>query len=177
MSQKTIVLLFALGAVIAVRGTADDSGYRLPRDTEPISYGLRIAPNYKAGDNTYEFTGRVEILLKANYYTSNITLNAKDIKIWKWELVDYKTQTKMNVDECNMIPEKEWAVIYPTDHLLQGRQYQLNLIFSGLLRPDMTGFYKSTYRVDDVNKCVFPVCRINGVSRFKGWETFRGAPA
>lgn len=169
MSQTKIIFLIVLIAVATVRRVTganddpvqDDSSYRLPRDTEPVAYGLRLAPVYNQNSDRYQFSGQVEILLKVNRFTSTITLNAKDIRINSAEITEYKTQTNIEVDGCIMVPDKEWVVIYPAKNLLKDRQYQLKLVFQGLLRTDMTGFYKSTYWVNNVNKCVLSVCRVD----------------
>lgn len=148
---------FVLAVVLVSTGgdTGDGSvSYRLPRDTEPVAYGLRLVPKYDQPSNAYSFGGQVEILIRVNSITPNVTVNAKDMQIKSVAVTEYKTQTDLEVDGYDMLPDQEQLVIYVAKNLLVGRLYELKIMFQGLLRTDMTGFYRSIYKENNVNKCV-----------------------
>lgn len=119
--------------------------YRLPRNTEPLTYGLRLFPGYDKSSNKYQFRGQVEILIRVNKITPNVTLNAKDIYINSVAVNEFSTQKDLEVDSFNLIPDREQLVITTNKNLLADRQYQIKIIFQGILRTDMTGFYRVTY--------------------------------
>uniref|UniRef100_A0A2S2PB91 glutamyl aminopeptidase n=2 Tax=Schizaphis graminum TaxID=13262 RepID=A0A2S2PB91_SCHGA len=159
MCIKTVATIVALvSAVVAVHpiaGSADEaesSSYRLPRDTQPLAYGLRLVPKYDAGSDMYTFGGQVEILIYVNCITPNVTLNAKDMQIKSLAITEFKTQTDVAVDSYELDNDAEILNIYADNNLLVGRRYQVKIVFQGLLRTDMTGFYRSVYKEDGVTK-------------------------
>jgi len=160
MCTKTVATIVALvsAVVVAVHpiaGSADQaesSSYRLPRDTQPLAYGLRLVPKYDVGSDMYTFGGQVEILIYVNSITPNVTLNAKDMQIKSLAITEFKTQTDVAVDSYELDNDAEILKIYADNNLLAGRRYQVKIVFQGLLRTDMTGFYKSVYKEDGVNK-------------------------
>jgi len=159
---KIIVLVAALVAIHPISSFAGNqpakaksgssSSYRLPRDTRPLAYGLRLVPKYEKGSNLYTFGGQVEILIYINRITPNVVLNAKDMQIKSVAITETKTQTDMPVDSYVLDNDAEILNIYAANNLLAGRKYQVKIVFQGLLRTDMTGFYRSTYKENDVTK-------------------------
>lgn len=158
-----VVLVCAAVAVRPIAGSTDrrataqdesdgPSSYRLPRDTQPFAYGLRLAPKYDKGSDLYTFGGQVEIFILVNSITPNVTLNAKDIQINSVAITELKTQKDLEVDSYEIDNDAEILKIYAASNLLVGRQYQVKIVFQGLLRTDMTGFYKSVYKEDGVTK-------------------------
>lgn len=167
MCTNTVITIVALVcAAIAIRpiacsadrqataqGESDgSSSYRLPRDTQPLAYGLRLVPKYDKGSNLYTFGGQVEILIYVNSITPNVTLNAKDMQIKSVAITELKTQKDLEVDSYEIDNKAEILKIYAASNLLVGRRYQVKIVFQGLLRTDMTGFYKSVYTEDGVTK-------------------------
>lgn len=132
----------------------NDLAYRLPRDTEPVEYGVRLVPKYDKGSNMYTFGGQVEIVIKVNSITSDVIMNAKDMEIKSVAITELKTQTNLEVDGYTMIADTERLVIYAAKNLLAGRYYQVKIVFQGYLRTDMTGFYRSLYNENGKNKYV-----------------------
>ncbi|VVC40906.1 Hypothetical protein CINCED_3A003082 [Cinara cedri] len=130
----------------AVQGTPQTDDDRLPRDTEPLAYGLRLVPSYDKPSDQYQFGGQVEILIKVNEITPNVTLNARDMVIKSVAVTEYSTQTDLEMDAFVMVPDEERLVISTTKNLLAGRRYQVKIVFQGMLRTDMTGFYRSVYK-------------------------------
>lgn len=154
MSVRAIaIFLFALRGASSLR-YADDSPYGLPRDTEPLAYGLRLAPRYDPAENQYTFGGQVEIWVHVNSITANVTLHARDLEIKSVAIVESKTQTSVAVDGNEMDASAERLVIYAGSSLLPGRVYQVRIVFQGLLRTDMTGFYRSLYTENGERKYV-----------------------
>lgn len=148
-----MIYAFILGALAvqafgAAQKANDDVG-RLPGDTEPLAYGLRLVPRYDQGDDRYTFTGQVEITIKVNRITPNITMHAKDMRITSAGVTEVETGIDLKVDSHVIFRDEELLVIYMGKNLLVGRQYEVRMTFHGYLRTDMTGFYKSTYVVNN----------------------------
>lgn len=160
-----IILLFFVVTLMKCRSTTDAGSLndpssspeyrdRLPRDTEPIAYSVRLAPKYDNDTGEYEFGGQVEILVRVNHITAYVTLNARDMTIKDVAITEYRTQTDVPLIGYELIEADEFLVIHADANLLTGRQYLVKVMFLGYLRPDMTGFYHSTYTVDGEKKYV-----------------------
>jgi len=158
MGIKTVTKIVALvAALVAVHPNASSSAesepsYRLPRDTKPLAYGLRLVPRYDKGSDLYTFGGQVEILIYINSITPNLTLNAKDMQIKSVAITELKTQADIPVDSYELDNDAELLHIYSSSNLLTYRRYQVKIVFQGLLRTDMTGFYRSMYKENNVTK-------------------------
>lgn len=132
--------------------TLDDG--RLSGDTEPLAYGLRMVPRYDKDGDRYTVDGQVEILIKVNRFTQNIKMHAKDLLITSVTVTEVVTETELPVDSHDVDRDNELLLVYVGKNLLVGRQYDVRITFRGLLRTDMTGFYRSTYTVNDKTMCV-----------------------
>lgn len=132
------------------------AGDELPDDTEPVAYGLRLAPRYDPAADQYAFGGQVEICIRINTITLMVTLHARDLQIKSVSIVESQTQVSVDVDYWTMLADEERLVIGPGDHLLAGRVYQVRIVFQGLLRTDTTGFYRSLYMENGQQKYVRP---------------------
>jgi len=113
---------------------------------------LRLAPKYDEGSDLYTFIGQVEILIYVNSITPNVTLNAKDMQIKSVAITEMKTQKEQPVDSYELDNDAEILYIYAENNLLAYRRYQVKIVFQGLLRTDMTGFYRSMYKENNVTK-------------------------
>lgn len=147
-----MILAFVLGTLmVQVIGSSEevaDDG-RLPRDTEPVAYGLLLVPRYDNGKDRYTVDGHVEVLIRVKKITPKITMHAKDMYISSVTVTEVKSETDLKVDSHSIDRDKELLVIYVVKNLLAGRQYQVRITFHGYVRTDMTGIYKSTYTVND----------------------------
>lgn len=130
------------------------AGDELPGDTEPVAYGLRLAPRYDPAADQYAYGGNVEIWIRVNAITSVVTLHARDLQIKSVAIVEGQTQVSVAVDYWTMLADQERLVIGPGDHLLAGRVYQVRIVYQGLLRTDTTGFYRSLYTENGQQKYV-----------------------
>ncbi|KAG4067289.1 hypothetical protein HA402_000280 [Bradysia odoriphaga] len=87
-----IIILFVLGAIYAVASaptlinyeensvkSSDITTFRLPNNTNPLFYNLRIDTNIHRGD--FSFTGEVNITFNALETTNNVTLHARQLLI------------------------------------------------------------------------------------------------
>ncbi|XP_063992148.1 uncharacterized protein LOC135170322 [Diachasmimorpha longicaudata] len=128
-----------------VRG--DPKVYRLPTDVVPVSYTIKLEPDFDSGNFT--FTGVSEITINVLTKTDKITLHASNLTIAKSELrnaANVLIETK-----CNPLnPTNDFLIINLTQVIAPGT-YKLKLEYEGKLNDDLKGFYRSSY-VDDYGK-------------------------
>lgn len=122
--------------------------YRLNRDVEPIDYLLELTPYLtKTGDKEqFTYDGKVTIKLKPTEPgVKVITLHKQDLNV---KLVGVSDTLKSGSisDHDSYDPQTNKYSVILKEPLIERRVYELELVFSGKLRTDMTGFYRSSYR-------------------------------
>ncbi|XP_050432744.1 uncharacterized protein LOC126840826 [Adelges cooleyi] len=146
-----VIILFILGVFTSGKCQSDNEEdlYRLPGDTVPVFYLLRCGPDFDRPPPNFPFVGYVEITILVKRITQVITLNAVQIEVGEIKIEECITQTPIGVIG-QQFTDYERLKIYTEKPLLVGRNYRVTIPFQGLLRADMTGFYKSSYKVDGI---------------------------
>ncbi|XP_050434289.1 aminopeptidase N-like [Adelges cooleyi] len=115
----------------------------LPTTTVPNSYSLCVAPNFQNKDAS--FAGLVKIFITTINITSEVVLHAKDLKITSIKFTEVITEREITLKEWTCDEDNEQVMIMLEDMLPPNQEYMIAIRFNGLLRNDMTGFYKSSY--------------------------------
>lgn len=123
--------------------------YRLPGNTTPKSYNLKIMPNYNCLTDAVDFDGEVEIVINVQSETSTITLNSKNILVYVVYVHEQITEDDVDVTEVSYDSQNEQCNILLRSQLKVGIQYLLNIEYHVKIDTnDMEGFYKSKYNKD-----------------------------
>lgn len=123
----------------------DNVNYRLPNNTKPLEYDIQLETYLEKKDN-FTFNGTVTITFKVvEKGTKEITIHARQLTITgtpklilggaNFELEQYKYD---KTTEFLTFPLKD-------NSLLENGVYTLTLSYTGELRTDMGGFYRSSY--------------------------------
>jgi len=137
----TVVAIFCLVAGYDAK-TEDTS--RLPGNSEPRLYALRVEPNLENAT----FSGSVDITIEVKTTTSAITLNSKDLVLHEIKVTDENTDRDISVKSWSYAEDREQVVISMDGHVLANRRYTIRIRFEGILRDDGTGFFKSGYETE-----------------------------
>lgn len=149
MMWATVFSIVVLCLVQGYDGQTVDSG-RLPDNTEPRSYALRVEPNLEPENAS--FAGSVDITIAVMTATSTITLNSKGLVLHDIRVTDENTDRDISVSSWSYVEDREQVVISMDGHVLANRRYTIRIKFEGILRDDGTGFYKSGYETDSDGK-------------------------
>ncbi|MFI5205342.1 MAG: M1 family metallopeptidase, partial [Candidatus Paceibacterales bacterium] len=111
---------------------------RLPAHIKPERYQLTIKPDLEG----FTFFGEEKIYLALAKSSRQITLHAKELKIWdvEFQISNYKFQTKNIVYN----QKAETATFIFNKKIPEGKGI-LSLKFEGVLNDKMRGFYRSRY--------------------------------
>lgn len=121
----------------------DGISYRLPNDTTPLRYDLWLSTAIHQGNFTFEGRVRIQILVIVN--TPNITLHYRQLTITGVTLLD---QEQMPIQEnvpYSRRSVQEFMDIQPSQSLVSGGIYWVEITYYGTLRTDDAGFYRSSY--------------------------------
>jgi len=126
--------------------------FRLPENAKPVSYNLWFAPNM----SDWTFEGRAKIIVKIiESNTQTLTLNFNNLMMTSVSVTDV---TNPNVirdvpySSLNYLTINEQFEINFKSALTKNRNYELAINYTGSIRDDMTGLYKSSYVEDGVTK-------------------------
>jgi len=124
----------------AVSGTQIFPGteYRLPQAVWPLHYEIELTPDFEH----FTFHGQVAIDVDVRQATSQITLNARELKLGK-AVVESADGTSLN-GTVALDEELERAVISFNGTLGKGK-WRLKVPFTGILNDELKGFYRSTW--------------------------------
>lgn len=130
--------------------------YRLPENTEPVSYKLRVKPIVDLINNNYTFYGQVDIVIRVKQYTDEIVLNSKGLNVSSVSgLEDWKTKRVTAVKNYVCNENDEQLVIKLEKSILPPRNYSFSVVFQGILRNDFTGFHKYFYDSRNNSRYIF----------------------
>lgn len=116
--------------------------YRLPNNTKPESYNIRVSTYIERND--FSFSGRVAIKLRVLEASYNITIHARQLDIKSIKLAtSFGVMIHLNPHTHDNVTDH---LVIPTQVQLQKDiQYVLTMEYSGVLRTDLMGFYRNTY--------------------------------
>jgi len=141
------------GSLLATLENSNATGeltlYRLPNNTVPLSYSLHMVPHL-TGD--FGFDGEVIIDINARRTSRTIYLHSAGLTIKSAQL--YKEGRKLfplfALDPANQILKVESQI-----DLEENANYSVAIKFNGTLTDQMTGFYRSSYKIGNITKYVF----------------------
>lgn len=162
----------------ATNSTVEKLNYRLGTEVVPVDYIIELTPyfNNESGKEAFTFDGSVKITLQSTQADINtITLHKEDLDIseqsltvktkyfpmFPWELQNY-TIIHNDYDDRT----KKYSIIL-SESLVQHQLYELNIKYTGKLRTDMLGFYRSSYNDGNMTKYVKQLRQIYRKKKFQ----------
>jgi aminopeptidase N len=129
-----------------IKPFSDDG--RLPKDVVPVHYDLQLTTNVHNNGNR-AITGFVKILVKILTETNRIVLHNRGLNI---NYVNLLTENGANSIQVNYTTDssRDFLIIVPVNAqvvLPAGNEFYIEIKFTGNLRTDMGGFYRSLYYV------------------------------
>lgn len=157
--QSDELLQFSHGLYVknGLEGTSSNDGvvemkvFRLPNNIFPVSYVLEVETDLV----NMMYSGNVEIIVKATARTCQIILNAKDVTVTEIEVIDQTSTDTLKVADRYLVENNEQYIIILNETvrcLEPSISYIVKATFRASLRDDMSGYYKSSYKEDNVTK-------------------------
>lgn len=128
-------------AVEKLQTDINEIKYRLPNNTKPINYDITLITNIDK--NEFNFSGVAVISLQVLETSANITLHARQLTIKSVKLTTLSgIMIRLNPSTYDVTTE---FLTIPTQNLYKDMNYVLTIEYSGELRTDQFGFYRSSY--------------------------------
>lgn len=126
-----------------VAENVNERNFRLPNNTEPISYSIRLSTDIHRGD--FGFQGEVTINIRALETTNSITLHSRHTIIERIDLFALNgTMLEENVP-FTYDSEVEFLVIPVNRGLVAGEELTIEISYQGFLRAELMGFFRTSY--------------------------------
>lgn len=122
---------------------------RLPTSIIPIVYDVELQPYiYEGPPENFTFDGYVNINMKCLTNCTNITLHSHLLNINE-SSVDLSSANNANVPQVKgMVFDKkrQFLIFNLSEPLENGQEYNIRMNFTGKLRDDLNGLYRSSYK-------------------------------
>lgn len=138
----------------------EQSEFRLNTDVMPSAYFIELSPYFDnvEGKTPFTFDGFVAITIKATKSGVNrITLNMKELNISDISINSKlngssKFSSKIEIDKTTYEAKTNKLNLELSGPLDVYQNYELHFTYSGNLRSDMLGFYRSSYKENGETK-------------------------
>lgn len=146
MKLIIISIIFALSVSYYVRAQSNEDpdpfrNYRLPSTIVPSRYSLWLLIDL----DQVLFNGSVTITMDISEPTRDVTLNNKDIQVdWLSANMLDSTNQIYAVSTFTRYDDYEFTVLRFVETLPVG-EYRITISFSGNIRSDLRGLYRSSY--------------------------------
>lgn len=138
-------------STLSPENSAVKKDLRLPRAVKPIAYDVVLLP-FLTADN-FTFNGEISIKILIAETCKNVTLHALTLKMnWNYshiQKLDANDQPVENISIASQyfVEEKQFLVLETSKELEANSIYVVRLKFTGSIKDNLQGFYKSSYNV------------------------------
>lgn len=147
-------------SVITAEKDDEKLDYRLPTIIEPISYVIDLIPHFTKGTDydAFTFDGNVDIELRTNATdVRTIVLHAKELEILQMNFIQksewYSTwMIPIRINRKDVDNKTDKHTFELGEALTPNKTYTLSFKYTGKLRTDMKGFYRSSYEENGQTK-------------------------
>lgn len=129
----------------------NDKDLRLPRSIHPISYDVVILP-FLTEDN-FTFNGEIAVKIQVTETCKNITLHSFSLQIiWSSSHIqklgdDGKPAENVSITNQYFVEDKQFLILETSKELKSNSTFVVKLKFSGSIKDNLQGIYKSSYNV------------------------------
>lgn len=147
--SKSFVLLVFLSMTVSVLTTSlevdnlNTRSFRLPNNTFPVHYDLRIRTDIHRGD--FIFEGEVRINITVLEATDVITLQYRQLIIRTINLRNPDGSILQQNAPFRLVSDREFLEILTNNLLTVGQALFVEVTYSGILRDETSGFFRTSY--------------------------------
>lgn len=167
--KNLIALLFVVGLIADIGCTAPkyfevtdelaasnepgSADYRLNDDVTPVNYEIELTPHFE--ERNFTFDGSVKITVNVKKAVDTITLHQDGLNIYK---ITVRKKNKSILEGNENIVSQTYdkktnkLTIKLAKKLNVAYKYEILFTYTGTLRTDMNGFYRSSYKINGETK-------------------------
>ncbi|XP_063619702.1 aminopeptidase N [Cydia splendana] len=140
---------------------------RLPTYVKPEKYFLKLTPYIY--ESNFTFDGFASITLNVKNNTRILTFHGVELTFHDIVLYQKDTGRRIKIDQRTEDVARQFHILKLYDTLYVGKQYVLNITYTGILNDNLHGFYRSSYEEKNVKRWI-------AVTQFQATDARRAFP-
>ena len=141
--ENSIIPVDETQMISIFRDDIDGKDYRLPNNTIPLNYLIKLETNVHKGDFT--FNGTVRIHIQVVTATKSITLQTRQLTLINIKLMNIDMSVITSTAIYTQTIDTEFLIINTPD-LIANQEIYVEIDYTATLRDDEAGFYRSSYK-------------------------------
>lgn len=144
-SSKSVIPLETTTVVTATTEETEETvtDVRLPTNVKPDRYYLKLTPYIYEGNFTFD--GEISVVLTVKNDTQQVTFHGVELTFDSIELFEKSDGRAIKIVRRTEDVPRQFHVLMLNETLKAGRQYVLNITYTGILNDNLHGFYRSSY--------------------------------
>ncbi|XP_037296627.1 aminopeptidase N-like [Manduca sexta] len=143
------------------------SDLRLPENVKPERYYLKITPYLIEGNFTFD--GEVSVVLTVLNETDQVVFHGVELTLHDVKLYGREDGRPVVITRRTEEPLRHFHIVSLGQPLDTGKQYVLNISYTGILNDNLHGFYRSSYEEKGVKRWI-------AVTQFQAMDARRAFP-
>lgn len=123
---------------------------RLPNNVKPDRYNLKLTPYIFEGNFTFD--GKISVVVTVKNDTDRVTFHGVELEFHSIQLYEKADGRSIKVVRRTEDVARQFHVLLLNETLKAGRQYVLNITYTGILNDNLHGFYRSSYEEKNVTR-------------------------
>ncbi|CAG5041327.1 unnamed protein product [Parnassius apollo] len=169
-NNKSIIAVETTTSLIettTVDETPKVTDVRLPKYVKPDRYYLKLTPYIYEGNFTFD--GEISIILTVKNETKQITFHGVELTYHSIKLIKKEDGGEVKIVERTEDIPRQFQILILDEPLIAGKQYYLNITYTGILNDNLHGFYRSSYEDQKVKRWI-------AVTQFQATDARRAFP-
>lgn len=125
---------------------------RLPGNVKPERYYLKITPYIFEGNFTFD--GEVSVLLTVVNETDQVVFHGVELSLHEVKMYEKENGKGVVITRRTEESLRHFHILSVSEPLQVGKQYVLNITYTGILNDNLHGFYRSSYEYKGVKRLV-----------------------
>lgn len=126
------------------------SDVRLPLNVKPDTYYLKLTPYIFEGNFTFD--GEISIVVTVKNETKQITFHGVDLTYHSIKVLKKENGKEIRILSRTEDVPRQFQILLLEEPLVAGKQYYLNISYTGILNDNLHGFYRSSYEEKRVKR-------------------------
>ncbi|XP_014370444.2 aminopeptidase N [Papilio machaon] len=140
---------------------------RLPLNVKPDTYYLKLTPYIFEGNFTFD--GEISIVVTVKNETKQITFHGVELTYHNIKLLKKENGKEIKILSRTEDVPRQFQILSLEEPLVVGKQYYLNISYTGILNDNLHGFYRSSYEEKKVKRWI-------AVTQFQATDARRAFP-
>ncbi|CAH2070917.1 unnamed protein product, partial [Iphiclides podalirius] len=169
-SNKSVVTVETTTVAVettTVEEVATVTDVRLPTSVKPDRYYLKLTPYIFEGNFTFD--GEISVIVTVKNETNQLIFHGVELTYHRIKLLKKENGEEVQIVRRTEDVPRQFQILTLNEALIAGKQYYLNVSYTGILNDNLHGFYRSSYEEKKVKRWI-------AVTQFQATDARRAFP-